>query len=87
MPKSPRLTREFLQKKGWKLASDVMYKDFRNAEDKLYRIGWNTETHIVYMGYGQLPFPVHDIINFAYILDYIGYPKEAYNLIHDIFEE
>lgn len=67
-----QLTKEYLTGRGWKESSNAVTKDYRDADGRKYRVGWNTETHVLYLGYGQMPFPVETAENLKAILGAAG---------------
>ena len=67
-----QLTKEYLKSHGWKESGNAVTKDYRDADGRKYRVGWNTETHVLYLGYGQMPFPVETAEKLKAILGTVG---------------
>lgn len=67
-----QLSKEYLIEHGWNDSGNVLTKDYKDADGNKYRVGWNTSTHILYLGYGQMPFPVETTENLKAILGAAG---------------
>ena len=74
------LTKGYLITHGWRDAYPNVCKDFKDWEGNLYRIGWNPETKVLYMGYGQAPCLIETLFELRTILDAFGFYEEYYNL-------
>ena len=77
------LTKGYLTQRGWRDAYPNVVKDFKDWKGELYRIGWNPETKVLYMGYGQAPILVETLDDLLGILDAFKYLDELNNLLND----
>lgn len=77
------LTKDYLIAHGWRDASGSVWKDFKDWKNEKYRIGWNPETKVLYMGYGQAPILVQTLDDLLGILDAFKYRDELNNLLDD----
>lgn len=62
------LTKDYLIAHGWRDAFPNVVKDFRDFKGDKYRIGWNPETKVLYMGYGQAPITIETLDDLLAIL-------------------
>ena len=76
------LTKDYLIAHGWREAYPNVFKDFRDYKGDLYRIGWNPETKVLYMGYGQAPIKVETTSTLIAILGTFLFFDEVANLLN-----
>ena len=74
------LTKDYLIQHGWREAYPNVVKDFKDFKGDKYRIGWNPETKVLYMGFVQAPCLVEKLFELRTILDAFGFYEEYYNL-------
>lgn len=76
------LTKDYLIAHGWRDAFPNVVKDFKDWKGELYRIGWNPETKVLYLGFGQAPILVKTLDDLLGILDAFEYYGEVANLAY-----
>lgn len=74
------LTKDYLIAHGWREAYPNIVKDFKDYKGDKYRIGWNPETRVLYMGYGQAPILVQSLVRLQKILFAFGFDDEAVSI-------
>lgn len=75
------LTKDYLIAHGWREYEPNVVNDFKDFKGNKYRIGWNPETKVLYMGYGQAPILVRTLDDLLGILDAFNYLDELNNLL------
>lgn len=75
-----KLTKDYLIAHGWRDAFPNVFKDFTDFKGDKYRIGWNYETKVLYMGYGQAPILVQTLADLLAILDAFKFIEEVCKL-------
>ena len=75
------LTKDYLIAHGWRDAFPNVVKDFRDWKGDKYRIGWNPETKVLYMGFGQAPITIHTLEQLLVILDAFLFFDEVAELL------
>lgn len=74
------LTPEILEKNGFENNVGVCFHDFDTCRGK-YRIGWNSDTHVVYVGHAEMPTYYINVHEFQNLLRAIGLRNIADNFI------
>lgn len=75
------LTKDYLIQHGWTDSFPNVHKDFKDYNGDKYRIGWNPETKVLYMGYGQAPILVQTTSTLIAILGTFLFIDEVANLL------
>lgn len=77
------LTKDYLITHGWTEAYPNVFKDFKDWKGEKYRIGWNPETKVLYMGYGQAPILIKTKSDLISILGAFLFVDEIIELARD----